>query len=124
MKRKITHANEAAKVRLRAVEAYQKGGVTMRDLAVQFSVHVTTISEWVKMYEQGGVERLNAPLKPRSKHELNVEELEARHKAAPLDVRIASLLDLARSGNLNETAAAWNITPQGLAKRRRKYLKT
>lgn len=124
MKRKITRANEAAKVRLRAIEMYQSGNVTLKDVAAQFGVHITTISEWVRMYETGGVERLNAPMKPRPVHHLDAGRLAAELAADPGNATLASLLDLATGKGLNETAEKFGISPQALAKRRRVYLKS
>lgn len=124
MKRKITRANEAAKVRLRAIEKYQKGGCTLRDVAEEFGVHITTVSEWIRMYETGGVERLNAPMKPRPVYHLNAAQLAAELAADPGNEIIASLLDLANGAGLNDTAAKYGISPQALAKRRRVYLKS
>lgn len=121
MKKKITFANAPAITRLQAVEAYQKGGLTLQDLAEKFGVHKTTISEWIKMYEEGGVDRLKVPLKPRTKHVLDVAELEDLLKHQD-DRRLRALLALAKTGHLNETAQAYGVTPQGLAKWRRQYL--
>lgn len=119
---KATTLNAAAKIRLAAVEEYKAGGVTLQDLAQEYKVHKTTIRAWVLMYEQGGVEALKTYMKPRPHHTLPLDELEALHTANPADEITASLLDLARGAGLNETAAKWGITPQGLAKRRRVWL--
>ena len=124
MKRKITRANEAAKVRLRAIEKYQTGKVTLRDVAEEFGVHITTVSEWIRMYETGGVERLNAPMKPRPVHNLDTGQLAAELAADPGNETLASLLDLSNGAGLNDTAAKYGISPQALAKRRRVYLKS
>lgn len=119
--KKITFINEAAKTRLKAIEMFQNGNVTLNDVATAFGVHITTISEWIRMYEEGGAARLNAPLKPRPKHHLDKEDLEARLLEST-DRRLLALLDLANGKGLNETAQVYGVTPQGLAKWRRQYL--
>ena len=121
--KKVTIANPEALTRLRAIEAVQSG-LSQREVAEKFNVHQTTIGEWLHMYEQGGPEALKVPMKPRHRHKLNADELRGlvgnvSEKYAP---RIAALIDLAASKKLNETAAAHDITPQGLAKWRREYL--
>jgi len=122
MKRQINKLNEAAKIRLAAIEKYQAGGVTLQDLADKFGVHKTTIREWILMYEEGGIERLKTYMKPRASYDLDEAELSALLEADPNDETIASLLDLATGMGLNEAAKKWGITPQGLAKRRRQYV--
>jgi transposase-like protein len=122
MKRTVTKINEAAKIRLAAIEMYQGGRVTMKEVAEKFGVHETTISEWIRMYEEGGIDRLKIYMKPRPKHVLDIAELRARLEKGE-DHRIRALLDLAQSGGkLNKTAAAHGVTPQGLAKWRRQYI--
>lgn len=123
MKKRITRLNPEAKTRLRAVEEYLSGKTTYRELGEKYGVHQTTIREWCLMYEAGGVARLKTYMKPRPVHVLDLAELEARAFETPGDEVILSLLDLARGAGLNDTAAKWGISPQGLAKRRRKYLK-
>ena len=114
--------NDATETRLRAIESYNAGS-TQREVARQFGVHPTTVGEWLRMYTEGGVERLSAPLKPRPVHRLNADKLRALvdvpAKYAP---RIAALIELSETGKLSETAAAHGITPQGLAKWRRDYM--
>lgn len=119
-KKKVTIINEAAKTRLKAIEMYQSGVYTLEDLAQFFGVHKTTISAWINMYEEGGIERLKAPMKPRPVHILDAKLLSEQAKSG--DRRLLALLDLANGKGLNETAAAYGVTPQGLAKWRRQYL--
>lgn len=121
--KKVTIANPEALTRLRAIEYYQDNH-SQRETAEKFGVHQTTIGEWIRLFEEGGAEALKVPLKPRTRHELDAEELRAlvgnvAEKYAP---RITALIDLATTKKLNETAAAHGITPQGLAKWRREYL--
>ena len=109
--------------RIQAIEYYNEGH-SQRETARKFSVHFTTIGEWLKIYAEGGEAALNVPMKPRPVHVLDIDELRGMvgtvaEKYAP---RIAALIDLAESGRLNETAAAHGMTPQGLAKWRRDYL--
>lgn len=122
MKRKVTKLNAEARERLAAIEFYQAGN-SQRETAKKFGVHFTTIGEWLRMYEQGGVAGLKVPLRPRPVHHLDAAELRAlsgyADKYAP---RIAALIALAETGKLSETAAAHGVTPQGLAKWRRDYL--
>lgn len=122
MKRKVTKLNAEARERLAAIELYQAGN-SQRETAKKFGVHFTTIGEWLRMYEQGGVAGLKVPLRPRPVHHLDAAELRAlsgyADKYAP---RIAALIALAETGKLSETAAAHGVTPQGLAKWRRDYL--
>lgn len=122
MKRKITKLNEAGKIRLRAIEIYQAGGLTLKDVADQFGVHITTVSEWIRMYEEEGIERLNAPMKPRPVHHLDAEKLAEELAKDPDNDTLQSLLDLANGAGLNDTAQKYGISPQALAKRRRVYL--
>lgn len=119
--KKIIYANDAAKTRMEAIAMYQNGKGTLKDIADRFGVHLTTISEWINMYEQGGVQRLKAPLKPRPKHVLDAKALEALAQTSD-DRRIHAILALAQGKGLNETASQYNVTPQGLAKWRRQYL--
>lgn len=122
MKKKVTKINEAAKIRLAAIEMYQTGNHSLQEVGNKYGVDKTTIREWMRMYEEGGVERLKTYMKPRPTYHLDEAELLARHEAEPDNEVIASLLDLARGMGLNDTAAKWGITPQGLAKRRRQYV--
>lgn len=122
MSKKTTLTPEA-KTRLRAIEAYQ-AGASQREVARQFGIHQTTLGEWIRLYSEGGITALNAPLKPRPVHILNADELQALsgHVEEKYEHRISALIDLAKSGQLNETAATHGVTPQGLAKWRREYL--
>ena len=123
--KKVTFVNEAGKLRLRAIEEVYKGA-THKDTAKKYGVDNSTIAEWIKMYEEGGADRMNAPLKPRVKHALDLTELRAHAARALSDKdakRIGILIDLEESGGkLNETAAQHSMTPQGVAKIRREYL--
>lgn len=123
MKRRISRLNEAAKIRLAAIEMYQGGGVTYRDVAEKFGVHFTTVREWLRMYEEGGIERLKTYMKPRPVYRLDAAKLAEELAADPGNETLASLLDLANGAGLNDTAAKYGISPQALAKRRRVYLK-
>lgn len=118
MKKKLS---QEALTRLRAIEHYEAGH-SQRETARQFGVHFTTIGEWVRMYADGGTEALSVPLKSRPVHVLDAEELRALNVSEKYAPRIAALLDLAETGQLNETAAAHGMTPQGLAKWRRDFL--
>ena len=124
MKKTITFANENGLTRFQAVERYQKGE-TLAAIAKDFKVHYTTIAEWVKMYQVGGVERLNTYRKPRPSYELNKVQLENSLLDAATEKetrKLKALLDLAKTGKLNEAAKAHGITPQSLAQWRREYL--
>ncbi len=123
MKKKVTIANPEALTRLRAIEYYQAGH-SQRETAEFFGVHQTTVSDWLRMYSDGGAEALKVPFKPRPRHDLNLDELRGLvgHVADKYAPRIAALIDLATTKKLNETAAAHGVTPQGLAKWRRQYL--
>ncbi len=124
MNKTITNPNEDGLTRLQAVERYQKGE-TQVEVAKAFGVHYTTIAQWVKMYEEGGVERLNVPRKPRPVHVLDTIQLENSLLDAVGEKekrKLSALLELSKTGKLNETADSFNITPQYLAKWRREYL--
>jgi transposase len=122
--KKVAFANENGKIRLKAIEMYQKGS-TKRDVSIQFCVHETTIAEWITMYEEGDVERLNTYMKPRPIYELNAKSIRKDIKKASGKESevLQSLLDLANGMSLNDAAEKNGISPQGLAKRRRMYLK-
>lgn len=122
-KKKVIIANPEALTRLNAIEEYQAGKF-QREVAEKYGVHQTTIGEWIRMFEKGGAAALKVPLKPRPKHELDADELRGLigNVAEKYEPRIEALIKLASSGKLNETAAAYGITPQGLAKWRREYL--
>jgi transposase len=121
--KQITSANEDGLFRLRAVEMVQKGE-TLSFVSKSIGVHYTTISEWVKMYKEGGIERLNTYRKPRPKYELDefqiLGDMEGAYKKETEVLN--SLLELCRTKKLNETASKFGISPQGLAQRRRVYL--
>lgn len=123
MKKKITIANEAGKIRLRAVEMATNGKHTLKEVAKEFNVHYTTITEWCTMYEDGGVERLNAPMKPRPKHKLDAAELESILETCDpaYDERLRRLVRLANGERLKDVAASAGISVQALMKDRRKY---
>lgn len=109
--------------RLRAINHYQAGH-SMRETAREFGIHQTTVGEWVKLFAEGGEEALKAPLRPRPVHHLDAAKLRAlAGSVSPkYERRIAALIDLAESCNLNETAATHGVTPQGLGKWRLDYL--
>lgn len=123
MAKKVIIANPEALSRLRAIEMLQSGK-SQKEVAAEFNVHQTTIGEWLKMYEEEGTERLKAPMKPRPRHEMSIEQLEKLvGNISPKYVpRINALIQLAKTKKLNETAAMHGVTPQGLAKWRREYL--
>jgi len=124
MNKTITFANEDGLTRLQAVERYQKGE-TLAAIAQDFKVHYTTVAEWVKMYQEGGVERLNTYRKPRPSYELNKIQLENSLLDAATEKEkktLSALLDLSITGKLNETAQKHGVTAQALAKWRRLYL--
>lgn len=123
MAKKVIIANPEPLSRLRAIEMLQSGK-SQKEVAAEFNVHQTTIGEWLRMYEEEGTERLKAPMKPRPRNEMSIEQLEKlvgniSQKYVP---RINALIELARTKKLNETAAMYGVTAQGLAKWRREYL--
>ena len=109
------------KLRLSAIRHYQVSG-SVRKTAEAFGRHFSTIAEWVRMYNQGGEAALAVPLKPRPVYNLDAAELRAL-KGVPEKYarRIAALLRLAETGNLSQTAADFNISPQCLMGWRRGY---
>jgi len=121
MKKTVTKLTPQAKHRLEAIEFYQAGN-SQRATAEKYGVHFTTIGEWVRLYQQGGIEALNAPLKPRQPRLLDLGALKTVKPTLKYKGRIAALIDLAKTKKLNQTAARHGITPQGLAKWRRDYL--
>ena len=123
MAKKVIIANPEALTRLRAIELIQLGK-SQKEVASIFNVHQTTIGEWLRMYYQDGTERLKVPMKPRPRHELDIEQLEklVGNVSAKYVTRINALLELAKTKKLNETAAVHGVTAQGLAKWRREFL--
>lgn len=121
--KKVNIANPEALTRLRVIEAYQSG-LSQREVAEKFGIHQTTVGEWLRLYQEGGAEALKIPLRPRPRHNLDLNELQSisGNVAKKYQPRIAAIITLAKTGKLNETAAAHGITPQGLAKWRREYL--
>lgn len=124
MKKKIIQANNAGLIRLSAVEMATSGKHLLKEVAKQFNVHYTTITEWCEMYEAGGVERLNAPMKPRPKHHLNADELAAaiESSAEQYRIRLQRLLALANGQQLKLVASDGGVTPQSVMKDRRLWL--
>lgn len=122
MAKKVIIANPEALSRLRAIEMLQSGK-SQKEVASEFKVHQTTIGEWLRMYKEG-TERLKAPMKPRPRHELEIDQLEKSvgNVATKYVCRINALIDLAKTKKLNETAEMHGVTAQGLAKWRREYL--
>lgn len=120
--KQITYANEDGLFRLRAVEMVQKGE-TFYSVAKKIGVHQTTVSEWVKMYNKGGIDRLNTYRKPRPNHSLNIEELnsilsscdEKYHK------RIKRLLRVAHGEQLKVIALDEKVSVQSIMKDRRLF---
>lgn len=116
--------NDDGKLRLAAVEM-RLSGATLQACADQYNVHPTTIGEWVHMYQTDGVERLNTYRKPRPVHHLDATKLQQEITSATDNQhrRLSALLELANGARLDQTAAKYSVTPQGLAKWRREYLK-
>jgi transposase len=75
MAKKVIIANPEALTRLRAIEMLQSGK-SQKEVASIFNVHQTTIGEWLRMYDEEGTERLKVPMKPRPRHELEIEQLQ------------------------------------------------
>lgn len=124
MKKKITNANEFALERLAAIKRVQDGE-TRYAVAKSIGVDQSTISDWIRMYEEEGVDRLNVPRKKIPRHHLDAEEL----RAVLLDCSDSkknyymSLLELANGEQLRVVAKSYGVSEQGLAQRRRLYLK-
>lgn len=123
MKKKIIIANEAGKTRLRAVEMVQAGKNSLAAIARHFNIHTTTLTEWCKMYEEGGVERLCAPLKPRTKHQLDAVELETaiEHCDEKYHARLRRLVRLANGERLKDLAESEGVSVQYIMKDRRDW---
>lgn len=123
MNKIITYANADGLTRLSAVEQVQKGA-TMREVGTKFKVHSTTIGEWVKMYNDGGIERLNTYRKPRPKHDIDIMALaEAIGKAPDAYIpRLLRLMKVAKGASLKEVAREGGISVQNLMKDRRAYI--
>lgn len=121
--KKIITATPEGLERLRAVERVQKGEPRYL-VAKDFGVHYTTISEWCTMYEEGGVERLNAPRKPRPKHNLNRDELAMLAETAPEQyrIRLQRLIRIANGEQLKKVGADTGVSVQSIMKDRRLYL--
>lgn len=123
--KKITYANEDGLFRLSAVEMVQNGE-SFKSVAQKVGVHQSTIAEWCKMYEEGGVERLNTYRKPRPKHEMSKEKILSDLGVPDIlpsyKRRLLALLDIANGGALMAVAKNYDISPQLLAKWRRQYL--
>jgi transposase len=123
MKKKITIANEAGKTRLRAVEMATNGKHLLKEVAREFGVHYTTITEWCDMYQEGGVERLNAPMKPRPKHKLDAAELESilENSAPAYHERLRRLVRIANGERLKDVAESDEVSVQAIMKDRRLF---
>ena len=122
MNKKIITATPEGLERLQAVERVQNGELR-HVVAKAFNVHYTTITEWCDMYEQGGVERLNVPRKPRPRHVLDAEELATLTLTAPAEYRprLERLFRLANGEQLKKVAADTAVSVQSIMKDRRLY---
>lgn len=122
--RKLIKANDPAKIRMAAIEMLQKG-FTQTEVAEKFGVHCSTIGEWYKMYQEGGVERLKADMKPRPKYELIYDEI-LQVFLACTDLkrkkRLARLMRLANGVALKQVAADDGVSVQSIMKDRKLYL--
>ena len=122
MKKKITTAKPEGLTRLKAIELVQDG-LTLREVGQQFGVHYTTISEWMDMYETGGIERLNAPMKPRPKHTLDPAEIQSciNLTSEKYHARLKRLLRLANGEQLKAIALSEGVSVQAIMKDRRLF---
>lgn len=117
--------NQLAARRFEAVKRHQNGE-SHRKIAPYFGVHFTTIGEWCTLYEKHGVEGLKKPLKIRPNRKINMALLKRTYEAETNPEKreiLDSILELAKTKSLTQTALKYNISPQALAKRRMKYLR-
>lgn len=117
--------NQLAARRFEAVKRHQNGE-SHRKIAPDFGVHFTTIGEWCASYEKHGVEGLKNPLKIRPNRKINLALLKRTYEAETNPEKrgiLESLLELAKTKSLTQTAQKYNISTQALAKRRKNYLK-
>ena len=119
---KIVKANNAGLKRLQAMQMLQSGK-TVTDVAKFFKVDYSTIKNWEKMYKEGGVERLNAPLKPRPKHLLTVAEVKNGIQKADekYHVRLNRLMRIAKGEQLKIIAESEGVSVQSIMKDRRLF---
>lgn len=123
MKKVISFANEDGLTRLQAVEKVQKGEL-LKVVAKQFDVHYTTIAEWVKMYNDGGIDRLNTYRKPRPKHDIDIKQLEYVTANAPekYHTRLLRILRVEKGESLKKVAESEGVSVQYIMKDRRAYI--
>lgn len=112
------------KTRLELI-AHWIDGVTYIQLATKYQIHRETVAEWLRYYESEGLEGLKRPLKPIEKKILDIDELKSLlNGSGETDkIKLNALIELAKTKNTNQTAVNHNITPQGLLKWKRKFLK-
>lgn len=120
--KEISFANEDGLFRLRAVEMVQNGEPKYA-VAKKLGVHQSTIRAWCKMYEQGGVERLNTYRKPRPSYNLDLVELESMYSSCPekYKERLWRLIRLAKGESLTTISADSGISKQAIMRDRRDY---
>ena len=77
------------------------------------------------MYEEEGIERLNVPRKVIPRHHLDIQKLREIVATCPEEKKnyYMSLLELANGEQLRVVAKSYGVSEQGLAQRRRLYLK-
>jgi Homeodomain-like domain len=112
-----------AQIRIEAIERF-RNKEKRKYIAASLGVHISTISEWKRMYKAGGLERLDAPIKPRSKITLDVTALETALEscADKYKYRITRLLRLADGESLKDVAASDGVSVQIVMRDRKKWL--
>lgn len=123
MSKKITYANEDAKFRLSVIRRVLDGETAYQVAKDLGNIEQTTVRRWVRQYNAGGVERLNAPRKPRPKREpLDAAEIVRLMESAPAYAkRLSRLLRLAHGEQLKQIAADTGVSVQSIMMDRRLY---
>ena len=119
---KIVLANQAGLTRLQAIQMLQRGK-TVTEVAEKFKVDYSTIVNWEKMHAEGGVERLNAEMRPREKHILDAKQVSSALLNADekYHVRLSRLLRLAKGEQLKKIAETEGVSVQAIMKDRRLF---
>lgn len=123
---KITFAKTESITRMKAIKQLLDGA-TQAEVAKEFNVHDTTIGEWLKLYNEKGVEALNIELRPREKHVLDAKEIETAITLATDEKEkktLGILLELANGVQLKSLALKYAISAQMIMKYRKKYIET
>lgn len=122
MNKKIITATPEGLERLRVLERIQNGE-SRYSVAKDTGLSEKTISDWQDMYAEGGVERLNAPRKPRPKHKLDPAEIATLLATCSEDYteRLTRLLRVAKGETLKAVAESSGVSVQTIMSNRRKY---